>query len=71
VAAMESWLMVSKHATAFALFPSESHSGSSVSSQLSFVYANSVGRTVQEMMSPKVWIFFVVSIDVNISPFLV
>jgi len=56
VAAMESCLMVSKHATTFALLPSECHSGSSVSSQLSFVYANSASGTVQEM-SLKVWFF--------------
>ena len=55
VAAMESCLVVSKHAaTTFALLPSECHSSSSVTSQLSFVYANSADGTVQEMMSLKV-----------------
>lgn len=55
---MESCLMVSKHSTTFALLLSECHSSSSVSSQLSFVYANSANGTLQEMMSLKVWIFF-------------
>ena len=58
VPAVESCLMVSKHARTFALSPSECHSSSSVSSQLSFVYVNSANGTLQEVMSLKVWIFF-------------